>query len=125
MPAQLEHLNITVPDARATAAMLEEVFGWHIRWEGEATGGGFSIHVGSDQTYLALYTPLGDLSAPEPRYGRVGAMNHIGVTVEDLDAAEAAFKRLGYEPHHHADYEPGRRFYVFDGDQIEIEVVQY
>ena len=41
------------------------------------------------------------------------------------DATEAAFERLGLTPHHHADYDPGRRFYVFDGNRVEIEVVQY
>ena len=31
----------------------------------------------------------------------------------------------GLKPFNHADYEPGRRFYFFDWDHIEWEVVSY
>ena len=45
--------------------------------------------------------------------------------VDDLDAAEAVVKAAGLEPFNHADYEPGRRFYFFDWDGIEFEMVSY
>ena len=31
----------------------------------------------------------------------------------------------GLEPFNHDDYEPGRRFYFFDWDGIEFELVNY
>lgn len=31
MKTFLEHLNVTVPDPKATAQMLVEIFDWHIR----------------------------------------------------------------------------------------------
>ena len=34
MAARLEHVNMTVSDPQATAAMLHRVFGWKTRWEG-------------------------------------------------------------------------------------------
>ena len=43
----------------------------------------------------------------------------------DLNAAEAVVVAAGLEPFNHADYEPGRRFYFFDWDGIEFEVVSY
>jgi len=121
----LEHVNITVSDPAATAAWVEAVFGWHIRWQGEAKFGGHTIHVGEEDSYVAIYAPP-DASAPGgDSYRTRGGLNHIGVVVDDLDATEGRVKAAGFAPHSHADYEPGRRFYFHDVDGIEWEVVQY
>lgn len=125
---RLEHINFTVPDPRATAAVLEAIFGWHVRWEGPSKDQGRSVHVGEAQTggtYLALYAPRALKDTPAERYTRAGALNHIGVVVDDLDAIEERVRAAGHEPHSHDDYEPGRRFY-FDGpDGVEYEVASY
>jgi catechol 2,3-dioxygenase-like lactoylglutathione lyase family enzyme len=85
--ARLEHANITVADPNATAEMLCRLFGWKIRWQGPSAMGGRSVHVGNDRDYLAVYTPdeLHDAKR-EPNAVR-GGLNHIGVRVDDLDAA--------------------------------------
>ena len=121
----LEHVNFTVNDAPATAKWLCEVFDWKIRWQGPALNGGLSIHVGTDDAYLAIYTPKEVRARDGIHKDRVGSLNHVGVTVDDLDAAEAKVKALGYVPYNHADYEPGRRFYFDDENGIEFEVVSY
>lgn len=125
MPATLEHANFTVSDPKATAAWMETLFGWHIRWQGDAMAGGHTVHVGDAERYLALYTPGETLTNPPSSYVAVGGLNHIAVVVDDLDATEAAIKAHGFETGNHADYEPGRRFYFHDADGIEYEVVQY
>lgn len=126
MTATLEHVNFTVTDPEATAAMLGRIFGWRIRWQGAAKGGGQTIHLGGDATYLALYrAPEAPQPLPSESYTTRGGLNHVGVVVDDLDAAEAKVRAEGLEPHSHADYEPGRRFYFHDGDGIEYEVVAY
>ena len=123
--ARIEHVNITVTDPKATAEVLKRLFGWEIRWQGEALDNGFTVHVGSDSHYLALYTPAKPLRGPAERYIKRGALNHVGLVVSDIDAAETAVRAAGYEPHSHADYEPGKRFY-FDGDDgVEYELVSY
>ncbi|MFT6301912.1 MAG: hypothetical protein ACJAY2_001096, partial [Pseudomonadales bacterium] len=53
--AYLEHTNLTVNDPDETARLLVEIFGWRIRWSGEAIYDGYSVHVGGEQSYLALY----------------------------------------------------------------------
>lgn len=122
---RLEHVNISVTDPRATAAILSDLFGWHTRWEGAAKDNGYSVHVGDDDSYLALYAPSGGQSPVGDTYHLTGGLNHVGVVVDDLDTVEAKVKAKGYATHSHADYEPGRRFY-FDGpDGIEFEVVAY
>ena len=127
--AQLEHANITVSDPQKTAAMLIDLFGWHIRWEGAAmAGAGYTVHVGSDQSYVALYSgndPAQTVPKADASYETRGALNHLGVVVDDLDAVEARVKAMGLTAHSHADYEPGRRFYFHDPDGVEIEVISY
>lgn len=124
----LEHVNITVPDPKITAAMLVDLFGWHIRWEGASMGGdGYTVHVGSENSYVALYTGPGTQTVPkrDASYVTRGGLNHLGVVVDDLDAVEAKVKALGLTAHSHGDYEPGRRFYFHDPDGVEIEVIMY
>lgn len=123
--AFLEHVNFTVPDARHTARIMCDLFGWHIRWEGEALDGGHSVHVGSDESYMAVYSPRDGANVVDINKKRVGHLNHVGVVVDDLDAVEAKVVANGFKPYSHADYEPGRRFYFDDENGIEFEVVSY
>ncbi len=125
MSVQLEHVNYTVKDARKTAEWLCDLFGWHIRWQGDAINGGYSIHVGNEDQYVAVFQPKSSKDNPETNYDTVGGLNHIAVTVDDIDGMEARVKEAGFTPQNHASYEPGRRFYFHDGDNIEYEIVQY
>lgn len=119
--AVLEHVNVTTSSARETAKLFVDVFGWRIRWEGQGKLGGHSIHVGTDGTYVVLYTPPDD----QKEAAGEGQPNHVGVCVRDLDATEKTIRAAGYEPYAHADYYPGRRFYFRDRGGVEFEVVSY
>lgn len=119
--AYLEHVNLTVSDIERSAALLQQLLGWRIRWRGPSQLGGETIHVGGDEDYIALYTK----GAPVSRFGKGAPLNHVGIVVPDLDAAEAVVRAAGLEPFNHADYEPGKRFYFFDWDGIEFELVSY
>jgi len=126
--AILEHANITVTDADKTAENLCNLFGWHVRWAGEVLGGiGRSVHVGTENHYLALYAPKKPVKGNIDHYDKAlsGTLNHIGLVVDDLDAMEKRVKAAGYSTHMHSDYEPGRRFYFDFDDGIEIELVSY
>lgn len=119
---RLEHANITVSDPERSAALLHDLCGWHERWRGPAINNGWTIHCGSDTDYIALYTPG---HAQAERFAKGVPLNHVGLLVDDLDAAEAVVVAAGLTPFNHGDYEPGRRFYFFDWDGIEFEVVSY
>ncbi|MEM1065117.1 MAG: VOC family protein [Pseudomonadota bacterium] len=123
--AKLEHLNITVKDPDATAAWMERLFGWHVRWEGAAMQTGRTVHVGDDESYVALFSPAENVKAGPSSYTTIGGFNHVAVTVDDIDAMEERVKAEGFEPKNHGTYEPGRRFYFHDHDGIEVEVVSY
>ena len=125
MKIGLEHVNVTTRDPQAAAEWLGRVFGWRIRWQESAMETGFTIHVGDDDRYLALYRPPFYLNDAETRYRRVNGLNHIGIVVDDLDAIETRVSAEGFETYSHDDYEPGRRFYFMDNTGLEFELVSY
>lgn len=119
--AFIEHVNLSVSDPMRSAALMQRLFGWEIRWQGPAMGGGHSVHVGDDRFYIAFYTHP-DFAGPWPK-GQ--PLNHVGIVVDDLDEIERRVVAAGLTPFSHADYAPGRRFYFFDHDGIEFEMVSY
>lgn len=123
--AALEHVNVTVRNSERTARRLCELFQWKIRWSGPSVHGGHSVHVGGADSYLAVYSEAKPEPHVRPNVHQAVALNHIGIVVDDLDAAETRIKRAGYTPVSHADYEPGRRFYFRDEDDVEYEVISY
>lgn len=121
---RIEHVNLTVSDPERAARLIETVFGWGVRWQGPAQNGGRTIHIGTDRNYIALYAPPGPVLT-DAGYEKGAPLNHVGVEVDDLDATEARVIEAGLTPFSHGDYEPGRRFYFFDPDGIEYEVISY
>ena len=121
---RIEHVNVTVSDPARAADLMKSVFGWHERWRGPARDGGETIHVGSADHYLALYTGRGVTYGPDD-FAKGRPLNHIGVEVDDLAAIESKIVAAGLRPFGHDDYDPGRRFYFLDPDGIEYEVVSY
>jgi catechol 2,3-dioxygenase-like lactoylglutathione lyase family enzyme len=123
--ARLEHVNVTVTDPDATAAVLCRLFGWQVRWAGPGMQTGRTVHVGDHGSYVALFSFGAPAPATQESYRTRAGLNHIGVVVEDLDAVEVLVKNAGYAPENHGNYEPGRRFYFTEENGVEIEVVCY
>ena len=123
--ARLEHANITVSDPKATAKWLGEVFGWKIRWEGPGMQTGYTVHIGTDDSYIALFSFGDSKPQTQDRYRTIGALNHIAAFTNDIDGVEEKVKQAGFTPINHGDYAPGRRFYFLDNDDIEWEVAAH
>lgn len=124
---QLEHVNITVSDPQRSADLVCDLFGWEIRWQGPSQMGGHSIHVGNPgngSDYLVFYTN-DNVTANNPQFSKGEPLNHIGIFVDDLDAIEAKVIAAGLEPFSREKYDPGERFYFFDWNRVEFEVVSY
>ena len=122
--ARLEHVNIAVSDTKRTAALLAAIFGWKTRWEGPSQLGGWTVHIGNTHDYLAIWSPDKNGGAVQD-FQKGAPLNHVGIVVDDLEAVEAKVAAQGLIPFNHMDYDPGRRFYFFDRDHIEWEVVSY
>lgn len=86
--------------------------------------GGHTLHVGDDSDYIAVYSN-DDATSPVRKFAKGQPLNHIGIVVDDLDAIEQKVIAAGLKPFSHGDYDPGRRFYFFDPDGIEYEIVSY
>jgi glyoxylase I family protein len=123
--ARLEHVNFTVADPKHTARVLCDLFGWKIRWEGPGMTTGYTVHVGGDDSYVALFSYGKPHDSAETSYDTKGGLNHLAVVVDDLDATEMLVRAAGYSPTNHADYAPGRRFYFNEENGVEFEVVSY
>lgn len=122
----LEHINMTVSDPDQTAAHLQEMYGWHVRWSGPSKNDGYTVHVGSEDQYIALYRPPHPVEdANQSSYAIPNGLNHLGLVVEGLDAMEQKILSAGFETYSHGNYEPGRRFYYRDHDGVEFEVISY
>ena len=117
----LEHVNLTVSDPDRSSQLLQDLCGWHERWRGPSQLGGRTIHVGSVRDYIALYTHA-ETAGP---YAKGAPLNHVALVVDDLDEAERTVIAAGLVPFSHGDYDPGRRFYFFDWNGIEFELVNY
>lgn len=123
--AFLEHVNVTVSNPDKTAKLLCEFFDWNIRWQGDSIDGGKTIHVGGENSYVAVYHNPKAQSDASVSYYTKGGLNHIAMVVDDLDATEKRVLAAGLETVNHDNYEPGRRFYFHDQDGIEYEIVSY
>lgn len=125
---RVEHANLTVTNPERSAELFKQLLGWEVRWHGKSQMGGDTIHVGeaaNGATYIALYTNEDVRADDGRRYAKGQPLNHIGLLVDDLAAAEKVVASAGLEPFGHDDYEPGERFYFFDWDGIEFEVISY
>lgn len=121
----LEHANVTVQDPDTSAALLCRLFDWKIRWQGDAMDNGRTVHVGSEQSYIALYTQPDVETVNVNSYAAHGQMNHLGVVVDNIEGIRERVTGEGLVITSEADYEPGLRFYFDTPDGIEIEVVSY
>lgn len=119
--ALIEHVNLTVSNLERSTRLLESLCGWRVRWRGPSQMGGETIHVGSDSAYIAIYSDGRDHAGQSK--GR--PLNHVGLLVDDLEAAEETVFAHGLLPFGHDSYDPGGRFYFLDWDGIEFEVVSY
>lgn len=120
----IEHANLTVTRPERSVELFKKLLGWEERWRGKSQMGGDTIHVGepdNGSAYLALYTN----EKVEGGFAKGQPLNHVGLLVDDLESAEEVVAAAGLEAFGHDDYEPGRRFYFFDWDGIEFEVVSY
>ncbi|MGI3163440.1 VOC family protein [Pseudooceanicola sp. 200-1SW] len=128
---RLQHANITVDDPDATAHWLCNVFGWEVQWRGSGIEVGRTVHVGTSDSYIALFT-FGGPNAPRPaRYRTRGMLNQLSVLTEEaIEAVEARVANAGFEPFNHratgqGATGAGRRFSFLDNDGIEWEVASH
>ncbi|KJY82380.1 glyoxalase [Vibrio galatheae] len=126
---RLEHINMTVPDIDAALAFLAIVApDYKVRKDIKPKEGHRWVHIGNNQSYLALQEPHIDAESPNQfhqTYRNYG-INHIGLVVSHLDMIEQRLTDEGYRRGIGAPKETHRkRVYFFDQAGFEWELTEY
>jgi catechol 2,3-dioxygenase-like lactoylglutathione lyase family enzyme len=129
MSVRLEHANLCVRDIDGMIRFLRTAFpDFRVRADRTDTGGSRWVHVGTDETYIALTAAE---AAPAPAipwepYGGLPGVNHLGYEVDDAEALRARMLAAGYEESTVPNSHPARRrVYFLDAEGNDWEFVQY
>lgn len=127
MAVRLEHANLIVRDINGMIRFLQTAFPeFKVRGEGKSRDGSRWVHVGTDETYIAL-SPAKE--EPEkhwiPYQGQPG-VNHLAYEVDDVEALCKRMKSAGYKDSTPPNAHPYRkRRYFYDPEGNDWEFVQY
>ena len=127
MLARLEHANLGVHDLDGVVRFLLAAFPeFRIRHDTTEADGSRWLHVGSDETYIALnQASPGAEKIGKPYKGRAG-LNHLAFEVDDVAGVRDRLSAAGYQDSTLANVHPYRqRVYFYDPDGNDWEFVQY
>jgi catechol 2,3-dioxygenase-like lactoylglutathione lyase family enzyme len=127
MTVRLEHANLFVRDIDATIRFLQTAFPeFRIRFDGIDPRGFRWVHVGTDDTYIALTQSTVEPEQPWTPYAGVPGVNHLAYEVDDVEALGERLKSAGYRNSTVPNNHPFRtRAYFYDRDGNDWEFVQY
>jgi catechol 2,3-dioxygenase-like lactoylglutathione lyase family enzyme len=127
MTAKLEHANLCVRDVDAMLRFLQTAFPeFRVRADHTDDDGSRWVHVGTDETYIALSSAWEPGGPPFEPYSGLPGVNHLGFEVDDANALRQRMLAAGYEestvPN---DHPHRRRIYFLDPEGNDWEFVQY
>lgn len=127
MSARLEHANLCVRDIDVMIRFLQTAFPeFRIRADKTDADGSRWVHIGADDSYLALTAADDTPERPWEPYSGLPGMNHLGFEVDDAEALRQRMLAAGYEestvPNHHPHR---KRVYFLDPDGNDWEFVEY
>ena len=127
MAVRLEHANICVRDIEGMIRFLQTAFPeFQVRGEGRSHEGTRWVHIGTDETYIALGQATGE---PEKRwtpYQGLPGVNHLAFEVDVVEALRDRLKSAGYKDSTVPNAHPHRkRLYFYDPEGNDWEFVQY
>ncbi|HEY1756931.1 MAG TPA: VOC family protein [Bryobacteraceae bacterium] len=122
---RLEHANLCVRDVDGMIRFLVTAFPeFRVRHDATEADGSRWVHVGTDDTYIALQSSRHErIESLQPYSGSPG-LNHLGYEVDDVEAIVTRLCSAGYadttvrHPHR-------KRVYFHDPEGNEWEFVQY
>ena len=127
MQTRLEHANLNVRDLDEMIRFLQAAFPeFGIRREGRSWRGKRWLHIGIDDSYLALTEAFEDPAEPRAPYAGSPGLNHLGYAVEDVEALRRRLREAGYRDSTIPNKHPHRkRVYFYDGEGNVWEFVEY
>ncbi len=127
MKIRLEHANLAVRDVDAMITFLRAAFPeFRIRSSGKTWRGARWVHVGTNDTYIALNEAILEPAEPwVPYAGRPGT-THLGYEVDDVESLRKRLAAGGYRDSTVPNAHPHRqRVYFYDPEGNDWEFVQY
>ena len=120
----LEHANITVSNIQEAIKFFQTAFP-HFKIRGGGNGLREWVHLGDNDTYIALNQAKEKALKVEKNYDKIG-INHIGFVVQDVEEIANNLLRNGYKRDFPKEVEQFRiRDYFADADGNQYEFVQY
>jgi hypothetical protein len=93
MAIRLEHANISVRDINGMIRFLQTAFPeFRVRGEGIIREGARWVHLGTDDTYIALSESRVEPGSFRP-YSGVPGVNHLAYVVDDVEALRQCIDR--------------------------------
>lgn len=126
MNFRLEHANLTVRHFDDAVRFLQAAFPEvRVRREGRNEGRRW-MHIGTDQTYLALTESRATSDTPFEPYSGEPGVNHLGFEVKDVEALRSRLADAGFRDSTYPNAHPHRkRVYFRDRDGNDWEFVEY
>ncbi len=127
MSVRLEHANLIVGDIDAVIKFLQTAFPeFAIRFDGQGANGNRWVHIGTNETYIALNEATVEIDTRRKPYAGVPGTNHLAFEVDDAEALRTRLAAAGYRDSTPTNNHPHRiRVYFFDPDGNDWEFVQY
>lgn len=127
MTVRLEHANLIVRDIDATNRFLQAAIPeFRLRFDGRDSRGRRWVHIGTDDTYIALTQSAVEPDQPWTPYAGVPGVNHLAYEIDDVEALRERLKSAGYQDSTVPNNHPYRkRVYFYDRDGNDWEFVQY
>jgi catechol 2,3-dioxygenase-like lactoylglutathione lyase family enzyme len=127
MLVRLEHANLCVRDIPAMIRFLQTAFpDFRQRGEGTSQDGTRWVHLGTDETYIALGQSSVNSGQHWTPYEGVPGVNHLAYEVDDVDALCLRMTAAGYKNSTPPNAHPHRkRLYFYDPEGNDWEFVQY
>ena len=113
----LDHAHLFASDVPATIDFLCTMFGAEVVWDEEAAGVR-NVRLALGHAFVHLYDQ-------PPKAPRGGAIHHLGIETDDLDALVARMKARGFEFRNAIREERNFRYVMVSGpDDLLIELFQ-
>ena len=124
---RLEHANLCVRDIESMIRFLQTAFPeFRVRGEGVSNDGTRWVHVGTDETYIALGQSRVEPAGRWSPYAGMPGVNHLAYEIDDVEGLRERMTAAGYRDSTPSNAHPHRtRLYFYDPEGNDWEFVQY
>ena len=127
MAFRLEHANLCVRDVDGMIRFLQTAFPeFRVRGQGLTQEGMRWLHVGTDESYIALSQSRFEPGQRWKPYEGMPGVNHLAYEVDDVSTLRRRMLSAGYRESTPPNAHPHRkRLYFYDPEGNDWEFVQY